>query len=123
MKTIIAGSRTITSYPAVALAILNSGFEITEVVSGRCRTGVDQLGEQWARCNGIPCKLFPADWDRLGRRAGPVRNIAMGEYAEALVAVRNGQSRGTMHMLETARRMRLHLYIHLVTKDICTAYW
>lgn len=121
MKTIIAGSRTITSYPAVALAILNSGFEITEVVSGRAR-GVDQLGEQWARCNGVPCKLFPADWKTLGVHAGPVRNIAMGEYAEALVAVWNGQSRGTMHMLETARRMRLHLYIHLVTKDICTAY-
>lgn len=121
MKTIVAGSRSITSYPAVALAILRSNFKITEVVSGRAR-GVDRLGEQWARCNSVPCKSFPADWGTLGVQAGQVRNIAMAEYADALVAIWDGHSKGTMHMLETARRKRLHLYIHLVTKDIFTSY-
>lgn len=109
MKTIIAGSREITSPGIVARAILASGIEITEVVSGGAR-GVDSLGEQWARRSRIPVTEFPvtpADWKKYGKRAGYIRNHKMGEYAEALIAVWDGQSRGTGHMINIAKELGL----------------
>ena len=43
MKVIIAGSRNFTDYKVLQDAIKNSGFKITEVVSGGAK-GVDSLG-------------------------------------------------------------------------------
>ena len=42
MKTIIAGSRTIVDYQALLDAVVDSNFDITEVVSGGAR-GVDMV--------------------------------------------------------------------------------
>lgn len=86
MKTIIAGSRSLTDYEAIVRDVRESGFTITEVVSGRAR-GADSLGERWAQDNAIPLALFPADWDRHGRAAGPIRNGQIDEYADGIIAV------------------------------------
>lgn len=101
MKTIIAGSRGITDYMLLLQAVLDAPWHITEVVSGRAR-GVDTLGELWAERNHVPVTLFPADWDRFGKRAGYVRNIEMARYADALLALWDGHSRGTRHMIDIA---------------------
>lgn len=114
MKTIIAGTRTITSYALVAEAIAESGFAIAEVVSGGAR-GVDSLGEHWARRNGVPLRLFPADWDRHGKAAGYIRNAQMGDYADALIAVTTG-SPGTRNMIEYATRKGLKVFVKRVTE-------
>jgi len=112
MKTIIAGSRDITDYSLVKYSVKQSGFNITEVVSGRCSSGeitfvtkegikvcgVDGLGEKWAEENNIPVKPFPADWKALGRSAGPVRNGEMAEYGESLILIWNGATRGSADM-------------------------
>ena len=110
MKVIIAGTRTITSAIVVDMAIRESLFEITEVVSGTA-TGPDQLGEAWAVARGIPVKQFPADWEQHGLRAGFIRNVAMADYADALIAIWDGQSKGTEHMIKTALKKGLKVYI------------
>ena len=109
MKVIIAGSREITDYDAVESAVKNSGFDITEVVSGTAR-GVDRLGERYARENNIPLKLFPADWNLHGKKAGPLRNIEMAKYADGLVALWDGFSNGTRHMLAQGVDYGLKVY-------------
>ena len=98
MKVIVAGTRTIEDYEVVCKAIEESGFEITELVSGGAR-GVDKLGERWAKENGVPVNVFQAEWEKYGNRAGPIRNVAMGSYADALIAIRHGPSPGTSHMV------------------------
>ena len=98
MKVIVAGSRSVTDYALVIDAVISSGFEVTEIVSG-CAKGVDAIGEKIAEINGIPVKRFPADWNKYGKRAGPLRNMEMGDYADALVAVRENNSKGTTHMI------------------------
>lgn len=103
MKVIIAGSRDITDLDEVIKAVKSSGFEITEVVSGTAR-GVDKLGEEYAKLNNIPVKAFPADWYNLGKKAGFRRNQEMLEYADALIAVWDGFSRGTQHMIDITHR-------------------
>lgn len=114
MRVIIAGSRTVTRLSAVRQAIIDSGFNITEVVSGGA-AGVDRLGERWARINSVPVKRFPAAWrDRDGcvnRGAGMIRNRQMGEYAEALIAVWDGESPGTKDMIEVARKAGLVVFV------------
>ena len=115
MKVIIAGSRSITDGKAVRKAVDLSGFSITEVVSGNA-DGVDKLGELWAASENIPVKRFLPDWKRLGKKAGIVRNREMGEYADALVAVWDGKSRGTKHMIEYMRGIRKPTF---VWKRVC----
>lgn len=110
MRTIIAGSRSIIDYNLVKQAILNSGFDITEVVSGHAH-GVDQLGEQWANENDIPIKLFKPDWDKFGKSAGFRRNVEMVEYAEALIACYDGVSKGTQHTINLANKRNLKVYV------------
>lgn len=111
MKTIIAGSRTITNPQIVRNAILAAGWPITEVVCGGAR-GVDDLGALWAKENGVPVKLMRADWTLHGKAAGPIRNDEMAKYAEALIAVWDGQSRGTKHMIESARERGLKVCVY-----------
>ena len=110
MKTIIAGSRTITEYSIVLKAIENSKFKITEVVSGTA-LGVDKLGEEYAKENNIPIKQFPADWNRHGKKAGYLRNKEMAEYADAVVLVWDGKSRGTKHMYDLSKKYNLQGYL------------
>jgi hypothetical protein len=62
MKTIVAGSREITSQLIVANAMKACPWLITEVISGTAR-GVDQLGESVANSLGLTISRFPADWN------------------------------------------------------------
>ena len=112
MKTIIAGGRNITDFAVVQQAVLDSGYFITEVVSGAAR-GVDTLGEGWASLNHVAIKRFPANWC-LGRGAGHIRNAQMAEYADALIAVWDGESRGTHNMITQAKLEGLNVYVHRV---------
>lgn len=109
IKLIIAGTRTITDYSILVKALESSGFsgEVTEVVSGGA-AGPDTLGERWAKEKGIKVKRFPADWDKYGKSAGPRRNKQMAEYVGkdgALLALWDGTSAGTKHMIFVARGM------------------
>jgi hypothetical protein len=117
VKTIIAGSRTITDYRWVEGAIADSGIVVTEVVSGGCR-GVDIFGERWAREHGVPVRVFRPDWDRHGKAAGPIRNRQMIDYVApggALVAVWDGQSRGTADVIRQAQAAGLRVFTYRVT--------
>jgi hypothetical protein len=50
--------------------------------------------------------MFPAKWDKYGKAAGPLRNREMAAYADALILVWDGKSRGSANMLAEAKRGR-----------------
>lgn len=110
MRVIIAGSRGIENPWTVEQAIRHSGFQITEVVSGGAK-GVDRIGESWAAFTNVPCTQFIPDWKKLGKSAGFIRNLAMAEYADALIAVWDGESPGTKHMIEIMQKKDKPIYI------------
>lgn len=112
MRVIIAGSRTIHNYEVVREAVEESGFEVTEVVSGRA-AGVDRLGESWADEHDVPVKPFPADWSKWGKGAGTKRNSDMAEYGDALVAVHDGVSTGTANMIEQMKFRKKPVFIRI----------
>ncbi len=109
MKTIIAGSRTITDFSLVEQAIIESGFEITKVISGMAK-GVDSLGELWAHYNNIGIRYCPANWIKHKKAAIYIRNVEMAEIADALIVIIENYSRGSTHMLEIAQNKGLQVY-------------
>ena len=104
MKIVIAGSRSIENYAALLRAIESSAFEISEVVCGEAR-GVDTLGELWAAEHNVPVRKFPANWGRFGRAAGMYRNAEMAEYGDGGLILWDGESRGTLDMIDKLRRL------------------
>lgn len=116
MKVIIAGGRDITDYNLVLEAIKQSQYFIDEVVSGMA-PGVDTLAIQYATENNLPLAEFHADWKKYGKSAGPIRNRQMADYAHALIAIWDGESRGTKNMIEEANKRNLHVYVHRTDQD------
>lgn len=119
MKVIIAGSRDINDYEELCRAILFSNFDdITEVVSGKA-LGVDTLGERFAKEFEIPLKEFPAKWRPspgvYDKAAGIKRNTEMADYSDGLIALWDGKSPGTKHMISIAEKKGLKVYVHLVS--------
>ncbi len=113
MKTIIAGSRSFVCPADIVLverAIQESGFRITEIVSGMAR-GVDSLAVTYAALHHIPLRPIYAQWHHHGQWAGGIRNVRMADYADQLIAVWDEESPGTMHMIKTARAKGLPVYV------------
>ena len=113
MKTIIAGCRHYrhaADSQLVDEAVRLSGFTITEVVSGTAY-GIDSKAIGWALRHRVPVREFYAQWSEYGKRAGFMRNVDMAEYADALIAIWDGESKGTAHMIEQARKHGLKVYV------------
>jgi hypothetical protein len=119
---IVAGSRSVSNYRAVCAAIEESGFTITCLVSGTAR-GVDSLGEKWAVERGVRVVRMPAQWKLHGKAAGSIRNAKMADYIRAhaeefggcaLIAVWDGESRGTLNMIEDAQSKAIPVFIYRV---------
>lgn len=109
MKVIIAGSRDDTySVEEIQMAVDKSGFEVTTLISGQA-TGVDSSAEEWAKSKNIPVLLFPADWKRYGKKAGPIRNAKMAVAADALIALPGGK--GTQDMKNKIKAYRKLLFV------------
>lgn len=94
MRIVIAGGRN-HKFTRIDHEFLNECAGITEVVSGGAR-GADICGELWADSRGLPVKVFPADWEGLGKGAGHIRNKQMAEYADGAILFPGGT--GTANM-------------------------
>lgn len=120
MKLIIAGSRGVTDYSEVRQAVIDSGLwksygKSLEIVSGMAR-GADMLGVEFAQRNGLIVHEFIPDWDNLGKKAGIIRNIDMGKFSDALVAIWDGKSVGTKQMIDWSNKNGLLVYVHRTDK-------
>lgn len=123
MRTIIAGGRDI-GYSKDINKMIREIFaifefinecpwrsEITHILSGKCKKGVDVVGELWATANGIPILPFEANWPLFGLSAGPIRNEEMAKVADGLILYWNGKSKGSRSMLELAEQYNLELHV------------
>lgn len=117
MKVIIAGSRHFKEKDFMETIVAAKGysdFDITEVVTGGAE-GIDKAGERFAKLNGIPTTenkfIIPKwVWDYLGKKAGPLRNKAMAEYADALILIWDGKSRGSASMKREMQALKKPIY-------------
>lgn len=116
MRVIIAGSRTLIDPLLIPQAIKEAGFTITEIVTGMAR-GVDTLAFFFAVKHDIPRKPFPAKWKEFGRDAGFLRNQEMADYGDALIAIWDGKSRGTVDMVNRMKELDKPVHLWRVNDD------
>lgn len=121
-RIIVAGCRDFDDYEYLkeSLDAIRTDFIDIEIVSGHA-SGTDSLAEEYARRVGIELRIFPADWKRYGRAAGPIRNKQMLEYImegnPLVVAFWDGKSSGTKNMIELARKADVECRVFMYSKD------
>ncbi len=76
----------------------------TEIVTGGAR-GIDRLAERYADEHYIPKLILRPDYGHYGYSAPRVRNRAIVEAANYIVALWDGKSPGTKFTIEYAKRI------------------
>lgn len=118
MKLIIAGSRNVyPSIPDIRNALLDKGLYswVDEIVSGGAR-GADRAGELYAKGCDLRLTQFLPDWENDGHVAGVRRNIRMADYADALLAFWDGESKGTANMILAMHAQNKPVHVVVVTR-------
>lgn len=109
MKIAIVGSRGYARLEEVR-QFVREEERSTVIVSGGA-SGVDTAAVDEARKLRMPYEVHLPDWHRHGRAAGVVRNRAIIEAADEVVAFWDGRSRGTAHSIRIARELQKPLRI------------
>jgi hypothetical protein len=102
MKVAVVGSRGFSDYKLLSETL--DKIKITLIVSGSAK-GADTLGEQYAKENNIPTKIFPPDWEKHGKMAGFLRNTDIINEAELVVAFWDNISKGTLDSINKAKKL------------------
>jgi hypothetical protein len=118
LRILITGSRTWSDAWRIAEAIEKAiderhADDIT-IVHGACPSGADQLAAEYVESlsawfdnagRQLAEERHPADWSRLGKRAGFVRNAEMVKLGAdvCLAFIRDG-SRGATHTADLAEK-------------------
>lgn len=111
MRVIIAGSRAIDIVPKELGEILLAVFPaVTHIISGGAR-GVDTAAFNVAKLHSLPVTVYFADWYKHGKSAGYKRNVVMADNADALLAIWDGESRGTKHMIDIMTKLNKQVVI------------
>jgi hypothetical protein len=91
MKTIgIVGSRRRDSkedFDLCEKTFLEIYKDGDHLVSGGCSRGGDRFCEILAKKYQVPIKIHYAQWDKLGKRAGMIRNTDIAKDSDVLIAV------------------------------------
>lgn len=116
MRVLVCGSRHFNDYELLEKTL--NGYDITFIIEGEAR-GADTLARVYAGRRGIPTLPFPAQWDKHGRSAGPIRNRQMliEGKPELIIAFRGPNSRGTQNMIDQAKKAGIPVDIVDILKE------
>lgn len=105
MRILVCGGRDYsdsTLVNAVLDEYVHAGT-LGTIIEG-CARGADSLAETYGTYWRIPVEHFPADWDKHGKAAGPIRNKQMLDEGKPDLVVAFPGGRGTANMIEQAER-------------------
>ncbi len=113
MVIAIVGSRTWVEDGRIAqiVSLIQRKHPDALIISGGAR-GVDTIAIRVAKRLGLSTKVYPADWDKHGKRAGFLRNQTLVSEADVVIAFWDGESRGTAHSIELAENAGKPCYIY-----------
>lgn len=81
----------------------------TDVTHGDAR-GADFLGRSWCRMMGLKEHRYPADWNKNGYRAGPIRNQQMLDEEQIDFCIAFPGSNGTEDMVRRCKEAGISVY-------------
>ncbi|MBR6562911.1 MAG: hypothetical protein IKK70_03120 [Clostridia bacterium] len=109
MKVAIIGSRGITN------ADIGKYIppDTTLIISGGAR-GVDTLAERYADEHGIEKLILLPQYELYGKNAPLIRNKAIVEHADLVIAFWDGSSHGTRFTIDYAKGRKIPCRIYIV---------
>jgi hypothetical protein len=105
MKAIFCGDRNWDDEVPIRTALLELPLD-TIIIHG-CARGADKMAGRIAKEMGFTVMEVPANWERYGKSAGPIRNREMLQLGPDLVIAFHGninESKGTKDMLKIAKK-------------------
>lgn len=116
MKFAIIGGRNFDNYEKMEY-ILWDLFHIRRttvpkdtIVSGGAK-GADSLAKQYAEEEEQKYIEFLPDWNKFGKSAGFRRNQQIVDACDMVIAFWNGESKGTKHTIDLARKTKKPTFI------------
>ena len=108
MKCIIAGGRDYIPTPDEKELVIDifKHYKVTKIVSGNSGLS-DLFGERLAIELKLKLTLFPADWQKYGNKAGPLRNRQMSEYTDYAILFPGGKGTESMRKEMNIHRKRI----------------
>lgn len=82
---------------------------ITLLIEGGA-PGADFMARKFAEWQGIPVQTFEAEWDRHGRKAGPLRNRRMIVEGKPDLVVAFEGGKGTADMVRQAEGAGIRIF-------------
>ena len=122
LKLVIVGSRSITNkvylYMALIAAIGNgviTAADQVEIISGGAK-GVDSLAKEYAIDKDYIYREFLPDYKKYQKAAPLIRNKEMADYGDVLIAVWDGVSTGTQHIVKYMRQLGKPVFVYDISK-------
>ena len=102
MRVLICGGRNFDDLPLMRKE-LEKIKNITAIIHGGAK-GADTQAGILAKILNIECVVYPADWSKHGKSAGPIRNAQMLKDGKASLVLAFPGGRGTANMISLASK-------------------
>jgi hypothetical protein len=120
MRILVCGDRKFEDFDLM-LETLSKYFNGPgDILIHGCAKGADQLAEyvltmhMFAELGNIPAiQRFPADWEKYGKAAGPIRNKQMLDEGkpDMVIAFLAPHSKGTKNMIDQAKAAEIPVHV------------
>ena len=107
MKVAIIGSRNLIVKDLQNYLPKNT----TEIVSGGAK-GIDACAREYALANGIKLTEFLPEYGKYGKNAPLKRNLLIIDYADEVIALWDGTSRGTKYVIDNCKKTDKKVTVH-----------
>jgi hypothetical protein len=110
ISVLVCGGRDYRDFDRVmdTLDLIHCKRRIHRIIHGGA-SGADKYAEVWASRNDIICSRYPAQWDRYGKEAGPLRNQQMIDQEKIDMVLAFPGGRGTADMIRRATEAGLRI--------------
>ena len=121
IRVAVVGSRNFSSYnfakkefDYIRDEYQSKNKEFSLIVSGGASSGGDLYAERISAEERIPKRIYKADWDYFGKKAGMYRNPSIVLNADVVIAFWDGKSSGTKNAIETFKKYKGEEHLHIV---------
>lgn len=103
-RVLVCGGRNYTDQAMLfgALDMEAESRRLWRVIQGGAN-GADKLARMWAYSRKCEMENYPADWDKHGKAAGPIRNQQMIDEGKPTKVFAFAGGRGTADMVRRAK--------------------
>ena len=118
MRILVCGGRDFSDFELLDKVLMS--FEncamgpISAIIHGDAR-GADSIAGAWARVNNKEEIPFPANWEKHGKAAGPIRNAEMLLQTRPCCVVAFPGGIGTSDMIKRSKKAGYRVFI--ITPD------